>query len=842
MAGRPLDRPRSCLFNNGGQLKPDIFREAIRPIALLAPFAMALAGGGPVVAQTTTPTTAPAQTPPAATQPTTIPTTRPRADISGVSLQLKGRRIESLRVQGNSQVAASVILNQVRTREGEPFDPTTVEEDYKRIYALKRFANVEAKVEPTDTGVVVAFVVLEERTVRQIAYKGNTHIDTLDLQSAVDLKAGDAVDPFRISLGRQAIERLYHEKNYPYVHVTVDESHLAQTGELTFNIVEGAKVRIRRVTFEGNVSFSNLRLRGQVKSDYYIWILRAGEYDFETVEDDVASLRKFYESKGFFDVKVGRKLAFSADQSEMQITFIVDEGKRYTIEKVAFNGNEHVSAERLLANLKLVKGGNYDQEIVQRDIRQIVKEYSPYGYVYQAPPATPNPDYLDIRPKTIFHKEPGTVELIYEIHEGRPFHMGRILVKGNSKTQAKVILREMRVGPGQLYNSAELTDAVDRLRGTGYFNNVSVSPVGQEPDLRDVLVEVTEGKTASFNIGAGVSSNGGVGGEISYEQRNFDIGNWPTTWTDVFSERAWVGAGQTFRASVAPGTQGTTAAIRFYDPWIFDQPYSFANDIYLRQRIYSNWNETRTGDRVTLGKRLGYNWTMFLTARGEDVRVYNVQDKPLRAPEVLEAQGHTTVTGLGPALRYDTTNRGPLQYKGVLGELSYERVGALGGQVDFNKLSLNFDQFYTVYEDLFDRKTILSLKMGGGYIDDSGAPIFESYYLGGFGSVRGFEFRGISPRSGPDDDPIGGTFFVTTTAELSYPIYTDILRGVLFVDGGTNDREVSLSDYRIAVGFGFRVVFPFAQQAPLAIDFGIPIVKNDQDRTQLISFSFGVVY
>lgn len=831
-----MGRPQELPFYDGGQLKPDILRSAIRPIALLTPLTLALTGTSPAMAQTTAPTTAPS------TQPTTIPTTRPRADISGVSAQLKGRRIESVRVQGNSQMAASVILNQVRTREGEPFDPITVEEDYKRIYALKRFANVEAKVEPTDTGLLVTFVVVEQRTVRQVGYKGNTHIDTLDLQNAVDLKAGEAVDPFRISLGRQAIERLYHDKNYPYVHVSVDEAHLAQTGELTFNIVEGAKVRIRRVTFEGNQSFSNIRLRGQVKSDYYIWILRAGEYDFETVEDDVASLRKFYESKGFFDVKVGRKLAFSANQSEMQITFVIDEGKRYTISKITFTGNQHLTAQRLLANLKLVQGGNYDQEIVQRDIRQIVKEYSPFGYVYQAPPATPNPDYLDIKPKTIFQKEPGKLELIYEIREGKPFHMGRLMVKGNSKTQDKVILREMRVGPGQLYNSAELADAVDRLRGTGYFTNVSVAPVGQEPNLRDVLVEVTEGKTASFNIGAGISSSGGVGAEISYEQRNFDIGNWPTTWSDIFSDRAWVGAGQTFRASVSPSTTGTTAAIRFYDPWIFDQPYSFANDLYLRQRIYTNWEETRIGDRVTFGKRLDNNWTLFLSGRGEDVNIHNVKDEALRAPEVIKAQGHTTVTGAGPAVRYDTTNRGPLQSKGVLGELSYERVGALGGQVNFNKFSFNFDQFYTVYEDLFDRKTILSLKLGSGYIDSSSAPIFERYYLGGFGSVRGFQFRGISPRSGPDNDPIGGTFFMTTSAELSYPIYTDMLRGVLFVDGGTNELQAGLDNYRLAVGFGFRVVFPFAQQAPLAIDFGFPIVKNDQDETQLISFSFGVVY
>lgn len=820
-------------------MKPDILREAIRPIILLAPLAsvtVPLVLSEELSAQTTRPVAA------ASTQPATVPTTRPRADISGVSAQLKGKRIESIRVTGNNQVAASVILNQVRSREGEPFDPTTVEEDYKRIYALNRFAEVQAKVEPTATGVVVVFEVSEQRTIRAISFKGNVHVDTLDLQDAVDLKSGEAIDSFRISLAKQSIERMYHDKCYPFVRVSVDEARLAQSGELVFNVVEGVKVRIRRVTFEGNKSFSNIRLRGQVKSDYYIWILRSGEYDFETVEDDVASLRKFYESKGFFDAKVGRKIAVSADQTEIQITFIVDEGVRYTVDKITFVGNEHVSARQLESNLKLVPGGTFDQDLVQRDIRQIVKEYSPFGYVYQAPPATPNPDYLRIESKTVFKDKAGKLDLIYEIKEGKPFRMGRVAVKGNSKTQDKVLLREMRVVPGQLYNSAELNDAVDRLKGLGYFTTVNVTPVGEEPDLRDVLVEVSEGKTASFNIGAGVSSNGGLGGEISYEQRNYDIGNWPATWRDIFSDRAWVGAGQTFRVSVAPSTTGTTAMVRFFDPWIFDQPYSFGNDLYLRQRIYDEYEQTTIGDRVTVGKRLTPDWTLFGSARLDDVYIHGINDPELRAPEINDAKGYSVVTGAGPSIRYDTTNHGPLPYKGVIGEVGYERVGAMGGDVHFNKYSVSFDQFYTIYEDLFDRKTILSLKADAGYIDQKDAPVFETYYLGGFGSLRGFKYRGVSPRSGPEDDAIGGEFYMTTNAEVSYPIYTDMVRGVFFVDSGTNEPVITTANYRVAVGFGFRIMFPFAQQAPLAIDFGFPIRTAKHDESQLIAFSFGVVY
>ena len=104
----------------------------------------------------------------------------------------------------------------------------------------------------------------------------------------------------------------------------------------------------------------------------------------------------------------------------------------------------------------------------------------------------------------------GHIDLVYQIHEGKSFHLGRILVKGNEKTQDKVILREMRLSPGQVYNSAEIADAQDRLRGTPYFSSVVITPIGEDPNVRDLLVEVTEQRTASVQFGVGVNSSAGL--------------------------------------------------------------------------------------------------------------------------------------------------------------------------------------------------------------------------------------------------------------------------------------------------------------------------------------------
>jgi len=105
--------------------------------------------------------------------------------------------------------------------------------------------------------------------------------------------------------------------------------------------------------------------------------------------------------------------------------------------------------------------------------------------------------------------------------------------------------------------------------------------------------------------------------------------------------------------------------------------------------------------------------------------------------------------------------------------------------------------------------------------------------------VRGFSFRGISPRSGPEDDRVGGDFSITGSAELSFPVVGETLRGVVFTDVGDVEDSFQLGTIRWSVGAGIRLVLPILGQVPIAIDFAYPITKDSQDDTQYISFSLG---
>ena len=758
--------------------------------------------------------------------------------------QLVGRPVEDVRILGNAQVLSTVIRNVIRTKPGDKYDPATVQEDYQRVFELKKFSNVEAQVEPTETGgVIVIFVVTEQRLIKKITWHGNVKVETKALEDVIDLKVGQAIDAFRISLGKQAITTVYRDRNFPFAHVDVPPDPLTRNGELIFEIVEGPQVRIRNVNFLGAHAFSQAKLMDQIKTKTWFPIFTPGKYDSEQVEEDIGSLRRFYADRGFFEVKVGRKLIFSPDQSELQIDFLINEGPRYLIDQVSFSPNLSLTDAQLRANLKLQPGMYFDEETVQRDVKQIVTTYSPLGFIYAQPgqPGQNDPDYLHITPQHVFYYEkPGRMGLLYEVREGKPFRVGRILVKGNDKSQDKLVLREFRgFAPGEVYDSAQVLNALDRLKGTPFFQNVTVTPIGDDPQFRDLLVEVTEQHTANFSVGAGVNSNGGLGGNITYTQSNFDIANIPSDWRDILSDHAFTGAGQGFRASFNPGTIFTTAELSFTEPWMFDQPYSFGEDLYLQQILREHYRDQRIGDRLRFGKRIDYDDEVAITLRGEQVNIGSIDQPRFRPFQILEGAGVSYLSSVGLNYTHSTVNPGVLPYRGSVLTAGVEDFGALGGNYSFQRFNIGWSGYHTLATDLLDRRTVLDVHLNAGFITGN-SPFFERFYGGGIGSIRGFAYRGVGPRDGREFDPVGGNFEYTGTVEVNYPIYEQMLRGVVFADFGDIESDVKLAGFRSSVGAGIRFTLPILGQTPIAIDFAIPISKVTHDQQQVISFSLGV--
>jgi len=363
---------------------------------------------------------------------------------------------------------------------------------------------------------------------------------------------------------------------------------------------------------------------------------------------------------------------------------------------------------------------------------------------------------------------------------------------------------------------------------------------------RDVLVEVEETNTGNFSFGAGVTSDLGLFGLISLNQRNFDVADVPQSFDEFIRGRAFRGAGQTFDISLSPGIENSNYSVSLTDPAIFESDYSATGTVFYRDRDLADWDEQRVGGRFRLARRFGTRWTGGISLRGESIEISDIERNA--AEDIVDVEGRNTLTSVGFDLTRTTTDSRFRPTRGTRTELGIEQAGALGGDYTYTRLSAEHNVFLTVDESELGYKTILSMKTMAGYIfPDDEAPVFERFYLGGR-SFRGFDYRGLGPvginsnTGRPGNDHVGGDFMFFFGLELEKPVWKDVVAIVGFVDTGTVNDDVGFENYRVSVGTGVRLYLPQFGQAPLAFDFAFPLIDEETDDTQFFSFSFDLPF
>jgi len=744
--------------------------------------------------------------------------------------------IVEVRVEGNKHLSDSAVLARVKTRPQSPYDEAVVREDQQRLLKTRRFDKVLVEKLQTDKGIIVTFRVTERAVVKAVGFVGNKAINEKKLRGLLTFGEGDPIDMYQIASGARAVESRYRGDGYRQVKVDWQKAAVTRDRIVAYRIVEGPQSYIQKVVFEGNRSFSSIRLGGVIKSRRRLWPFRAGLLDLETVERDVVDLANFYRSEGYLDVEVAWKTTDTPDKQKVRLIFLIGEGPRYRVRGTSFTGAKVFSPDEMRKQLKLTAGSSYDGDTLQRDTKKIHELYGEIGYIdaqvsvkkRYADPGDAPPSWFRPAPG----EKPALVDLVYEIVESEQFRVGKIDIRGNDVTKMNVIRRQFRISPGQLYNTAAVDETRHRLMETGLFKDVAINDYGDEPGVRHALVQVTEAETAMFLIGAGISSNAGVLGNVSLTERNFDLFNWGGR-----GRRAFRGAGQIFSMSAEPGTEFMRFHVSWREPYLMDKPYSLGTKAYLFTAGRETWDETRYGGVVSLGRRFKNRWYAELAARVEGVQVSDL-DMPQAPQDVRDAEGNSLLIGPKVTLVRDKTDSRWLPSKGDRITLSYEQVV---GDWSFGKAMADYHIYHTVHMDGMDRKHILAGRLaGGGIVGD--APVFERFYGGGLGSLRGFDYRGVSPRQGPFNEVIGGDFMVFAGGEYTFPLVGKNLRGVVFLDTGTVESDFSVSTYRAAGGVGVRLHVPFFGPVPMSLDFGFPINKDGHDDTQLISFSFGWVF
>jgi len=671
--------------------------------------------------------------------------------------------------------------------------------------------------------------------IKSIEFENNRKYKDKTLRKKLDFEVGDYLDPILAESGRRIIAEFYRKKGFPYVEVTLNRKKLPE-GQIIYTVFEGLRIQIKSVSFKGNQAIKTRDLRSTIKIKTRSWLLWPVYYTEEKIAADVEKLRTLYYERGFLNHRV-------AVQGTSHITFIIEEGPLYKVRNITLKGNTHYDNETLLAGLDLNTGETYYQRKAQAHEKRILKVYREDGYVD-----------ADARQQLRFVPETNVVDVEYKITEGRQFRIGKVEITGNEQVHDKVIRRildEQDFSPGQLYNAhiapKQGGGQLERYVQMGTMSDEAAirpaPPTEGAPDRRDAIVNIKEGMTGILNPGVAVGSDSGVIGQFIWEQRNFDIQDWPESFEEFITMRSFKGAGQSLRVALQPGTIMSYYSVTFTEPYFQDKPTS----LDVVGSSFERWREShdvkKTKLLVGFEKRLKNRWRPSLGFRVEDVKIDNLDfDAP---QEIIDVKGHNMLLGAKLGIGRDMRNDRYVPSEGYRFDVDYEQ---LTGDYDFGKIEGTVVGYGTLYEDLLERRTVLAVKLLAG-TTVSDAPPFEKYYAGGTSTygIRGFEYRGVSTRGLQTNvlnpvrkDPIGSDWIFLANTEITVPLIGENIGALFFLDSGTIDT----GSYRASIGAGIEITIPqlLGTRVPMRFEFATPFMKDEEDERQVFSFYMGRLY
>lgn len=369
--------------------------------------------------------------------------------------------VVDVKVAGNKTVPLAKILPSIHTRTGRPYDNELVQEDVRRLYSTRQFADVRPTYQRVPGGRIVYFLLVERPVLTAVKYIGCHQIHMRTLKKECGLKVGDPADPSAVEEARHKIEELYHKRGYNNAMVWMLEGNKFEDRRAVFVIDEGVKQQVWNTSFVGNTIASGDRLRTQISTSRPVFWLFGGEFDRKKMDEDVEKVTDYYRALGFFRARVGRELTESPDGKWVTIQFVIDEGDRYKVRNVSVIGNKKYNNDELTGELKLKDNQFFNRGSMTADVRALQDKYGGVGYVF-----------ADVKPDLRFLEEPGQVDLVYNITEGDRYRVGKIniRIKGEySHTQENTVRNRLFFKPGDIVDIRQIRASEVALKRSGLF-------------------------------------------------------------------------------------------------------------------------------------------------------------------------------------------------------------------------------------------------------------------------------------------------------------------------------------------------------------------------------------
>lgn len=727
--------------------------------------------------------------------------------------------IEDIEIKGNQRVEDVTVEAYLPFTRGADFDAGRIGDIVKTLYSTGLFADVDVRWENN----VLKIEVEENPLVNQVAIEGNENIDDEILQEGLLLKPRAVFTPAKAQRDARALEEAYKARGRFLTSVKPQLIEREQNRvDVVYKVNEAEETDIAEIRFVGNDHFDDGDLQDTIATKESAWwrfLTSADTYDPNRLEVDRQLIRRLYLKNGFADVQVQSAVAeLARDESAFYITFTIQEGVRYNFGEVdlAVNAPDtDLKKDALQPAVTLERGELYDAQRIEENIDNLIDAIGAQGFAF-----------LDVEPSFSRNEADRTVDVTFNINPGPRVYVNRIEIEGNTRTLDEVIRREMRLVEGDAFSSTKVRRSRERVNRLGFFKEVKVKQQEtQVPDRVDLTFEVEEQSTGEFNIGAGFSTFEGLLASADVKERNL------------------LGTGKELAVRFSVSEVKQDFNIGFTEPYFLDRELSAGVDAFNEETDYqdeSSFDVRNTGGAVRFRFPLSEFASNNIRVAAKEVDISDIGDNA--SPLVAREEGARTGVSLANTWTYDTRDSILEPTRGVRTSVLTEYSG-FGTDISYLKGLVSGSWHKELADDW-----VLALGGRVGAITDLGndLPIFEHFSAGG-GNLRGFETRGIGPRDRTTDDALGGKYLLGHNIELTFPLGTALddlgVNGLLFTDGGivtefdnATDQVIDEDTYRISAGAGVHWRSPIG---PLRLEFGIPLVKADEDKTQIFSFNIG---
>jgi len=706
--------------------------------------------------------------------------------------------IVEILVRGNSRASEAAILNTFGMDEGEEYIYADVKEGLERLYAMGMFDDLKLFIDVVPGGHRLILEVVERPVVASLKIRGNEKVSEKDIREKIEISVGSSLNPLLLHKSIIGIKDICEEKGYYFAEASyVIEKRTETSVTLIFEVVEGVKVKVGTITFEGNERISDDDLKGAMSTKTRKWLMNQ-DYKPDDFQADLKSIENFMKDRGYIESSiVSYDVDFDEVEGKAHINIVVEEGQRFFFGKVVVELSAMGDSAQVLSDdmfrglLELEMGKPYSLSQYQQSLEKVYSAVGDYGFVY-----------AEVIPEEVIRGN--RVDITFRVKPNEAVHVRRIMIEGNSVTFEKVIRRELAIRPGDVLRRAMVERSHRDIFNLGYFDDVQVGTnVANEKGDIDLVFKVQERQTGVGNVGVGYTGEFGFTGFIEFSHNNI---GW-------FKKFPWLGLGKGENLNLRwEFGKLSQIELSWRNPWFMDSRTLVGFDIYATRREYETYADTRDGFSLLLGTRfplIDYSqifWRYRLERRGLD-------PDPAKASEAVIAQaGNTRTSSIVITFSRNSVDNPFFPRNGSKTTIVAELAGGklLGGNSDYQSYLLDNSHFMPMF-----RGTALVLRGRFGILDGWGVsgyiPVYERFRLGGtsIDGIRGYTEREIVPDGNAPDE--GGRFFVLGSLEYRIPIVTNKAFLLAFADVGETWNSVVASRpgyLRKALGAGFRVFIP----------------------------------